>query len=791
MLFFLWISQTFAQQPSLPSVEQIQQYYSAGQYRQLINHLEQFLANDRHKLDTTRLRYLGAAYAQAGEYGKAIRTWKQAIAALRPLQDTESKKQLAALLNDQAQAYFNLGQIQNAISHLKEAIPLAEQQKAIELSIAAYNTLGSARLHQGQFESALNAYKTSLNLAQNNLPEMALTVLNNLTNTCNRMVQKYQKEKEFALQEEHRDRVESFAAKIQAAQTQARQNAQQALLLTQSSALKNSSAARALLNYLPFIDSPQQKINTLNQALAILNTLPNSQTKTYLLINLAEAAKSEERQIAFLNQAIQSAQAVGDSRGLSFALGELSNVYEASGSYQQALDYSQQAQNAAQPILAYDSLYRWQWQEGRIYHALQEKKLAKAAYRRAIASLQQIRTDLASATEDVQFDFQTQIEPIYREFLALLLENFPTDSAIQEARSIFDLLQVAQLENLFGDICLTVQTDLLPETIVSQTHSVLINSIILKNRFHIIVSFPNKQLRHYSYLIPQAEINKTIAQWRNDLETLIDNRYRKLANTLYELIVQPIESELTNIQPNQLIFINDGILRNVPMAALYNKSEKQHLIEKYPITTVLGLEFLSPERSLIDPKLLSFGLTTAKPPLFRADLPYVEPEINALKQELGGEQFIDEEFTAEQLKNQLRQEQPSIVHIATHGKFTGSQENTLIQAFDRPLSLKDLESILKQTPNPIELLTLSACQTSAGNDRAVLGLAGVAVRAGVRASVGSLWFVQDAAAAQLVSSFYHNLSQMGKVKALQQAQIQQIQQKQHPLNWSPFILIGT
>jgi tetratricopeptide (TPR) repeat protein len=597
MLFFLWISQTFAQQPSLPSVEQIQQYYSTGQYRQLINHLEPFLANDAYKLDATRLRYLGAAYAQAGEYGKAIRAWEQAIAALRPLQDTESKKQLAALLNDQAQAYLNLGQTQNAISRLKEAIPLAEQQKATELSLVAYNTLGSARLRQGQFESALDAYRTSLNLAQqHNRPEMALTVLNNLTNTYNQMVQKYQKDREFALQEDDRDprsapfgnRAPSLAAKIESAQTQARQTAQQALFLTQSSALKNFSAARALLNYLPFTDNPQQKIDTLDRAIAILNDLPNSQTKTYLLVNLAKAAESKERQIALLNQAIQSAQSIGDRRGLSFALGELSNVYEASKNYTQALDYSQQAQNAAQPILAYDSLYRWQWQEGRIYQAIQERELAKAAYRKAIASLQQIRTDLASATEDVQFDLRLEIEPIYREFLALLLENSPTDSAIREARSIFDLLQVAQLENLFGDICLTAQTDLSPETIVSQTHSVLINSIILKNRFHIIVSFPNQQLRHYSYPIPQAELNKTIAQWRNDLESLIDNRYRQLANTLYELIVQPIESQLTNIQPTQLIFINDGILRNVPMAALYNKSQKQHLIEKYPITTVLG-----------------------------------------------------------------------------------------------------------------------------------------------------------------------------------------------------------
>jgi len=95
---------------------------------------------------------------------------------------------------------------------------------------------------------------------------------------------------------------------------------------------------------------------------------------------------------------------------------------------------------------------------------------------------------------------------------------------------------------------------------------------------------------------------------------------------------------------------------------------------------------------------------------------------------------------------------------------------------------------------PVELLTLSACKTAAGNDKASLGLAGVAIKAGARSALASLWYVDDKASSEMVVDFYRNLKKgnVSKSAALQMAQIKLLNQEKykHPLYWSAFILIG-
>ena len=79
---------------------------------------------------------------------------------------------------------------------------------------------------------------------------------------------------------------------------------------------------------------------------------------------------------------------------------------------------------------------------------------------------------------------------------------------------------------------------------------------------------------------------------------------------------------------------------------------------------------------------------------------------------------IDKEFVGENY---------SIVHIASHGHFDSDAKKTFVLTFDGKLTLNDLEQLLRPSQlrdKPVELLTLSACQTAAGDDRAALGLAG-------------------------------------------------------------------
>ena len=129
-------------------------------------------------------------------------------------------------------------------------------------------------------------------------------------------------------------------------------------------------------------------------------------------------------------------------------------------------------------------------------------------------------------------------------------------------------------------------------------------------------------------------------------------------------------------------------------------------------------------------------------------------------------------------------------------------------AWDKPINVKDFDQLLQsenlqRSQRAIELLILSACQTAFGDQRAALGLAGVAVRAGARSVLGSLWSVNDASTAKLMKQFYQqlfqsNTLQLKKAEALRQVQIKFIEgeiepnseEYKKPYYWSPFIMVG-
>ena len=104
------------------------------------------------------------------------------------------------------------------------------------------------------------------------------------------------------------------------------------------------------------------------------------------------------------------------------------------------------------------------------------------------------------------------------------------------------------------------------------------------------------------------------------------------------------------------------------------------------------------------------------------------------------ETLLNEGFTLAELKRKLTEEQYSIVHIASHGQFDRDVRKTFVLTYDSKLTLNDLEALIRPSQyrgRPVELLVLSACQTAAGDDRAALGLAGVAVKAGARSALAT------------------------------------------------------
>ncbi|WP_371117942.1 CHAT domain-containing protein [Microcoleus sp.] len=515
-------------------------------------------------------------------------------------------------------------------------------------------------------------------------------------------------------------------------------------------------------------------------------------------------------------KAIALARDLGDFRATAYALGNLGTVYEKNQQWLEAQQCTEQALLLSQNVQlnAPDLAYQWQWQLGRIRWLGEAKdvKGAIGAYTAAFNTLQSLRNDFVPISRDGQFDFRDKIEPVYRELVDLLLQgNKPSPENLKQARNVIEALQVAELDNFFRDGCVVVNK---PEEIdkIADKYdptAAVIHAIILPNRLAIILKLPGKKdLEYRESYQPNTLVKNTI----KNLQTYLiqpGNTPEVLAESkkLYKWLIQPIESLLESDRDvKTLVFILDRPLQGIPMGSLYDERSDQYLMEKdYALALVPGLQLLEPKpwNQVKSSKL--------KVLLGGVDLPQTLEgqnfeKIQKLLEELDGvgknisisKRFLNENFTLTNLQQELALANIPILHIKTHGQFSSDPEKTFLVGFGTLLKSNDLDKLIKrgnkQDVRVIELLVLSACKTAQGDDRAVLGLSGVAIRAGARSTISSLWVAEDAVNTKIIVRFYEELRQPGmtRAKALHNAQKAYFQAKedQEPHFWAPYIIVG-
>ncbi|HEY9647071.1 MAG TPA: CHAT domain-containing protein, partial [Chroococcidiopsis sp.] len=266
---------------------------------------------------------------------------------------------------------------------------------------------------------------------------------------------------------------------------------------------------------------------------------------------------------------------------------------------------------------------------------------------------------------------------------------------------------------------------------------------------------------------------------------------------VYNWLIQPIRDELEQSSIQTLVFVLDGALRSVPMSVLYDG--ESYLIERYSIALTPGLQLLEGS-SLRDRPLEVLLGGVSEPNLGAAALPGVLDEISKIQAALPGRVLLNQSFTSEALHDAVNATAYPIVHLATHGFFSSNLDDTYILTWGDRLTLNEFNDLIKTSDinrrRPIELLVLSACVTAVedGDGRALLGLAGMAVRAGARSTIASLWQANDVATAQLMTQFYSELAahSVTKAEALRRAQVALIQSPDfnQPFFWSLFVLVG-
>jgi CHAT domain-containing protein len=472
--------------------------------------------------------------------------------------------------------------------------------------------------------------------------------------------------------------------------------------------------------------------------------------------------------------------------------GELSILYFEDGQLPIAEAYVRNALIDAVATNHHTQVIRWEGQLAKILHAQNRSAEAQAAVARAVAGLQH------SAHARKSLDFAQVVRPIYSLYADLQLastvgitESDTRQSRYRELQETLEAQKFAEVEDYFGEDCVT--RDLRSIDSLGEKTAVLY-PIILHDRLELLVS-AGSRYSQYTTSIASAELSALITDFRINIQADAGNgEHLQLAQQLYRLLIAPIEVLLRKQRIKQLVFVPDGALRTIPLAALHDGD--QYLIEKYALATTPGITLLAPQ-VLADTAPSAFAGGISESVQGFAALPGVADELKTLGRMLSTNVQENASFTSDVVKDTLASGKFSLVHLATHGQFNADHEQSFLLTYNGRVTLDDLSSTIALRPSDasvLELLVLSACETAAGDDRAALGLAGVALKAGARSAVATLWPVDDAATRALIERFYTVLLDEGQSRAvsLQQAQLSLIREKrfQHPAYWAPYLLIG-
>jgi len=686
---------------------------------------------------------------QKAEAQRSLGQHKKAVTSLEKARRLYNKKNLKLDKNKQAlilasygDSLSHLGSVANAVKLLLKAITIS-REVGNDLTLAiALNNFGNVLIFLDDHTSAQLAYKEAVDLAiaQKNTP-LKVKILAN-------QVKAYQRE-----------------------------------------------------------EMPAESSKTLKQAILSLEDFGGLAKKTFTLISLGNLAwqqyniESNENKNYWLKQSFDLldnadvlARTSGDIRSESYAAGYLGKIYAEQQRFDEAIKLTERATRAAQKVEARESEYLWHWQSGRIYKQQQNLDAAIAAYRLAVETIQSIRTKLSTRSA-----FKDVLGPVFLELTDLLLQRpaglsdkAKIESYLLEARSTMELLKAAELQDYFQDNCVTALQSRTSGLDKLDSRTAVLYPIILEDRIEILLSLSDG-IKQAVTVISSDDLRTKITNFRVLLEKRTTHQYMRYGRQLYDLLIRPMQASLDSHNIDTLVIIPDSALRTIPLAALHDG--KEFLVSKYALATTPGLTLTDPQPIDKDKlKVLVAGLTDGVQGF--SPLPNVAIEVDKITDTFDSTILMDKKYVTNNVESELSKTNFGIVHIASHAQFSSDPDETFLLAYSDKFSMDRLETLLGQTKfrdDPVELLTLSACQTAAGDERAALGLAGIAIKAGARSALATLWFINDKASSVLVADFYGEIQKgLSKAKALQQAQLKLIKDRRykHPSYWSPFLLIG-
>jgi CHAT domain-containing protein len=545
-----------------------------------------------------------------------------------------------------------------------------------------------------------------------------------------------------------------------------------------------------------------------------------------------------------LHSAERWAQQAGDVALAVDITDATAQLYESQGRLTEADEITRGAIVAAGKLpqgQAQLPLVRLEWRAARLAQSRGDDPRAIANYMRAAQLLEAIHQDLPIEDARGHSTYQNLQRPVITGLTDLLLQGVDALAPdVQQARlasalRLTEQAHQAELQDYLGDRC-SVESARAASTETLAAGLAVVYPIVLKDRLEVVVR-TSHGLLHHAAPVSAAALAAEIQIFRSALLDAGSNDYLQSAQHLHAWLIAPFSAALAQADVRALVIVPDGYLRLIPFAALHDG--RQFLAQRYWISTVTGLTMtepgaphpkkavslyvgLSTPGPVVD-RLLAMGFDggmtsspgearglqdsgAGSPPAVSSAtraltlrsqlaLPGVQSEIQDLVPLTRSVWLLNDQFTVGRFAHEVQSGHYSVVHIASHSFFGANAGDSFLLAYDNVIRIDQLQQLLEANDSPqtgIDLLTLSACDTATGDERAPLGFAGAAIKARARSVLGSLWPVNDTATQQFMELFYRGLAQHGKAQAFTDAQraLMDSTQFSHPYYWAPFILTG-
>jgi CHAT domain-containing protein/Tfp pilus assembly protein PilF len=752
---------------------------------------------------------IGIIYLRIGKYAQAIDAFQKALKIF---------PESSVAMNGLGLAHSYLGEYDIALKHYSDALKIRKEANLFLPYAATLLNVGVVYERMAKYPQALNSYQHALTIFdRHQYPAGRISALNeigkiyNLRNQSNRALNSFQKALQISLEFPY---------------PRGRGNALENIGLTYQTLGESAQALEFYYKTLAVRRSTGDREGEAFVLAHIAETLDQKQDFELAIIfykqsvSVYESIRTDLRQLPSEQQASYTKTIEGSYRNLADLLLKRDRILEA----QQVLDllkvqelnnYLKTVRSTSQPL---ENLPP-EVEILKKYNTLQSSAIALG---QELATLRQTPEQSRTPQQQQRIAQLIQLE----EELNQQFNEFTQRPDIQELLNALSpkvrtqTIDTADLDALRSDL--------------KQLNAVLIYPLILDDRLELIITTPDAPPLRRTVNVKREDLNRAIQDFRYALQTQ-ESHPEQQAQQLYNWLIKPLEADLQSSHPTTLLYAPDAQLRYIPLAALHDG--KQWLAQRYAINHITAKSLTRFTRQPNPtPKILAGAIggeassvSVGTRSFDFKGLPYTLKEVDSIQtiqpttQPLKGHNF-----TLANLKPKLADY--NILHLATHAALVpGTPENSFILFGGKTTAtLKDIET---WSLSNFDLVVLSACETGLGGNfgkggEEILGLGYQFQNRGAKATIASLWQVDDGGTQQLMAEFYSALkSGKSKNQSLQAAQLALISGRSiapsktrsdlephytgnppktsvnpipgksehnlsHPYYWAPFILIG-